>query len=47
MNEMKWFGGFEETQQMSYFDDIAATTDFQLWYFGHYHMDRTWEKFTC
>lgn len=39
------YPGEEELQQ--YFDDISQQVDFDMWYFGHWHMDQMEENFRC
>ena len=37
--------GEEELQE--YFDDISQEVEFFMWYFGHWHMDQTEDRYRC
>ena len=37
--------GEEELQ--NYFDDLSQKLDFDMWYFGHWHMDQSEGKYRC
>ncbi len=40
--------GYEPDAMERYFDEIAATTQFSMWFFGHYHVNRKiGEKYLC
>lgn len=39
------YPGEEELQH--YFDELAYDVDYEMWYFGHWHMDQTEDNFRC
>ena len=41
----KLYHGEEELQE--YLDDISQEVDFSMWYFGHWHIDQTEDRYRC
>lgn len=36
-----------EGELLRYFDDISQQLEFDMWYFGHWHLDQTEDQFRC
>lgn len=37
----------EEGELQRYFDEVSQQLEFDMWYFGHWHLDQTEENFRC
>ena len=41
------FCAFESDSSTTFLEKIKNQIDFSYWYFGHYHIDKTFDKFRC